>query len=264
MEKLAARNPNLILDLLSGRLAFERTSVKLYDNVIQKIERSADPRYQPLLGELRKIRNEEWAHEEWLEAQIRSLGGTAHETTEMSQLETEEAMGVRNVIVDGHQKVLHLVHALLAAELSDNAGWDLLVKLANDSGDREAKFAFMKRQLEEVKHLAFLREVVARATENEILGFEEKMPSSFGEVAMNKIGRRSLAALLLGAGTAMAVALFRRFRIVKGYRLRFERGGLPFIGAFTGHKLFGGGPLTGRKLFGARLTRGKIRRALHA
>jgi bacterioferritin (cytochrome b1) len=202
METLAKGNAALVLDVLSGRLAFERTAVTLYDNVMRKIERGGEPRYRVLLDQLRRIRDQEKEHEEWLEEQIRSLGGTAHETTALSQLELEEATGIKSVIVDGHQNVLHLLHALLSAELADNAGWDILVKLADDTGDRAAKLQFMRRLGEEAQHLAFIREAVVRAAELEILGRSEKLPAG-----MRDVGRGSLAKPLLGAGALAAVCL---------------------------------------------------------
>jgi bacterioferritin (cytochrome b1) len=209
MEKLAQGNTSRVLDLLSGRLAFERTGVTLYDAAIRKIESAGDPRYQPLVAQLREIRNEEKEHEEWLEAQIRTLGGTAHESTTMSQLELEESTGIKNVIVDGHQNVLHVLHALLAAELADNAGWDLLVKLAHAAGDRSAKRAFMKCLVEEARHLAFIREAVVRAAEADVIGRVQELPSGMRDVPGRSLKKPfaiggALAAFSLGAGALVA------------------------------------------------------------
>jgi bacterioferritin (cytochrome b1) len=213
MEKLASKNAAFVLDVLSGRLAFERTGVKLYDKVIEKIERNAEPRYHAILGQLREIRTEEQEHANWLEAQIRALGGFPDEKTDMAELEMQEGSGIESVIVDGHDKAIHLVHALLAAELADNAGWDVLVKLADDAGDRAAKLAFAKRMAEEAKHLLFIREVVLRAAETEILGREEPLPSGMAGVAAGTMKRAGalvgfLAAALMGVGALAASALF--------------------------------------------------------
>jgi len=213
MEKLASKNAAFVLDVLSGRLAFERTGVKLYDKVIEKIERNAEPRYHAIVGELREIRAEEQEHAHWLEEQIRALGGFPDEKTDMAELEMQEGSGIESVIVDGHDKAIHLVHALLAAELADNAGWDVLVKLADDAGDRAAKLAFGKRLAEEAKHLLFIREVVLRAAEIEILGREEPMPTGMRSVAAGTIKRAGafaglLAAALMGFGALAASALF--------------------------------------------------------
>ena len=192
MEKLAKNNAAFVLDVLSGRLVFERTGVKLYDSAIEKIERRSEPRYHALLGQLHQIRNEEAEHAAWLEAQIRALGGNPDEKTDLAALEAEEATGIKSVIVDGHDKVIHVLHALLAAELADNAGWDLLVKLADDTGDRPAKLAFAKRLAEEAKHLLFIREAVVRAAEVEILGRDVAMPRGMRSVLAGSL-RKPLA-----------------------------------------------------------------------
>jgi bacterioferritin (cytochrome b1) len=226
MEKLAQKNAAFVLDVLSGRLAFERTGVKLYDTVIEKIERNAEPRYHAIVNQLRQIRAEEKEHEEWLEAQIRALGGYPNETTDMAQLETEEGSGIKSVICDGHGKVIHLVHALLAAELADNAGWDVLVKLADDAGDKKAKAAFARRMAEEAKHLLFIREVVVRSAQIEILGRDEPMPTGMSSVVARTLAKPLaiggvLSAILLGVGALAASALLmaRPRLLFRGRRL---------------------------------------------
>ncbi len=216
MEKLARKNRAFVLDTLCARLAFERTGVTLYDAVIDKIERNAEPRYHPIVGRLRKIRDEEQEHADWLVEQIRLLGGDPDAATDLAQLETEEGAGIKHVIVDGHQKGIHVLHALLAAELADNAGWDVLVKLAGEAGDGVAKAAFARRLAEEAKHLLFLREVVLRAARIEILGRPEAMPRGLAGVAAGSLRAPiavggTIAALLLGAG-AVAGALVARAR----------------------------------------------------
>lgn len=223
MEKLVRGNAALVLDLLGGRLAFERHGVKLYDTVIDKVQRYGEPRYNRILDQLRHIRSEEKEHEEWLEAQIRAFGGDPNATTTMADLETRESSGIEGVIVDGEQRVLHLLHALLAAELSDNAGWDLLVKLADAAGDTRARLAFMKRMAEEVRHLAFVRESVIRAAAIEILGRDEQMPSGMSGVvigsARRSVGAMTAFALGLGAIAASAVLIARPRLVERSRRL---------------------------------------------
>jgi bacterioferritin (cytochrome b1) len=213
MEKLAKDNAVFVLNVLGGRLAFERTGVKLYDAVIAQIDRSGEPRYHAIVDQLREIRNEEKEHEEWLEEQIRALGGDAHEVTEMAQLEMSESSGIAGVIEGGDRKILHLIHALLAAELADNAGWDVLVKLADETGDRMAKLQFAKRLAEEAKHLLFIREVVLRAAEIEILGRETELPRDMRGVGVSMLRRSAglAAAVVIGAGAlATSAVLLRR------------------------------------------------------
>ncbi len=176
MERLVKHNAAFVLDVLSGRLAFERTGVKLYDNAIRKIERNSEPRYHALVGQMCEIRDEEAEHAQWLEALIRGLGGNPDEKTDLAELESEESCGIESIVVDGHDKVIHVLHALLAAELADNAGWDLLVALADEAGDRSAKREFKKRLHEEEEHLVFVRRALASLAKYSVLGEELDMP----------------------------------------------------------------------------------------
>ncbi|HEU4612003.1 MAG TPA: hypothetical protein VFS15_07990, partial [Kofleriaceae bacterium] len=63
------------------------------------------------------------------------------------------------------------------AELADNAGWDLLVTLADEAGDRDAKKAFKKRLHAEEEHLIFVRRAVQKIARREVLGEQVSMPT---------------------------------------------------------------------------------------
>lgn len=177
MDKLMNYDKARVIDVLNERLAFERSGVKLYDQILMKIRLSNDPAITRVLDQMQEHRNEEKEHEEWLEAQIRSLGGTAHEETEHSRLITRESQGIEDVIMND-PALPHLFHALLAAELVDNAGWDLLVQLADEAGDRTAKREFKKRLHEEEEHLVLMRRAVENFAAHEVLGEELEMPKS--------------------------------------------------------------------------------------
>jgi bacterioferritin (cytochrome b1) len=166
MEKLAQSHRDKLIDVLNERLTFERIGVQLYDRILGVLARTAGA--DKLLGEFREHRNEEKEHEEWLEAQIRNLGGTAHEDTERSRLVMEESKGIGDVILRGEERLPHMFHALLAAELVDNAGWDLLVQLAAEAHDHAAKREFKKRLHEEEKHLMLMRKLVIKETSAEV------------------------------------------------------------------------------------------------
>lgn len=178
MQRLSQHNKTKLLDLLGARCTFERAGVKLYDAIITKIERTQDARFMPIVGALREHRAEEKEHEEWLEAQIRSLGGDPHATTEMSQLIQTESLGLEKVILDGDPNIGHLFHALLAAELVDNSGWELLIELAVEADDDEARRAFKKCLHEEREHLILMRRAVEDVAKHEVLGQVLEVPSS--------------------------------------------------------------------------------------
>jgi len=175
MQKLAGTNVSRVIDLLNERLTFERSGVKLYDKILERMR--TDPQAARMVDQMQEHRDEEKEHEEWLEKQIRALGGDARSPSEKSILVRAESQGIEHVIErDAH--LPHDFHALLIAELADNAGWDLLVQLADEVGDRDAKKEFKKRLHEEEEHLLFVRHAVEQFAKDEVLGEPETMPSS--------------------------------------------------------------------------------------
>jgi bacterioferritin (cytochrome b1) len=176
MEELARNDRAKVIDLLTERLTFERAGVKLYDRVLEVMRASGnDENVQRMVPEMQQHRDEEKEHEEWLEEQIRALGGDAHAETEKSRLVTRESKGIEEVVMSD-AKLPHLLHALLAAELVDNAGWDLLVAIADEAGDRGARREFKKRLHEEEDHLLFVRRAVEKLAFHEVLGEDVKLP----------------------------------------------------------------------------------------
>ena len=167
MKKLAAKNLGRVLDLLGERLAFERAGVKLYDKILGRMRMSGDPQIHKVLARIEVNREQEKEHEEWLEEQIRALGGDDHAPSEKSILVKTEAEGIEQVVMRD-PNLLHDFHALLTAELADNAGWELLVELASEFGDRDAKKEFKKRLHEEEQHLVCVHEAVTELSKQEM------------------------------------------------------------------------------------------------
>jgi bacterioferritin (cytochrome b1) len=178
MNVLAQRNRSKVVDVLTERLTFERTGVRLYDKLMERVRSSREPAIAKMLGQLKEHRDQEKEHEEWLEQQIRRLGGDARGSTGKSRLVETESKGIEEVILSDKADVPQMFHALLAAELVDNAGWDLLVELADEADDDEAKRAFKKRLHEEEEHLIFARRAVESFTVHEVLGESVHMPTA--------------------------------------------------------------------------------------
>ena len=175
MKALAQHDRQKVIDLLNERLAFERAGVKLYDRVLDVMRAQADGDFERMREELESHRAEEKEHEEWLEDQIRSSGGDAHAETDKSRLVTRESKGIEEVVMSDAE-LPHLFHALLAAELVDNAGWDLLAQVADEAGDRQAKRDFKKRLHEEEDHLLFVRKAVEKLAFRDVLDEDVKLP----------------------------------------------------------------------------------------
>jgi bacterioferritin (cytochrome b1) len=175
VKELANYDKPKVIDVLNERLAFERAGVKLYDRILDVMKTAADQNVLRMLPEMEKHRAEEKEHEEWLEDQIRFLGGDAHAETERSELVTRESKGIEEVVMSD-AKLPHLFHALLAAELVDNAGWDLLVQIADEANDGEMKREFKKRLHEEEDHLLMVRKAMEQLSFQDVLGEEAKLP----------------------------------------------------------------------------------------
>jgi rubrerythrin len=177
MEKLARYNPHKVIDLLTERLTFERSSVRLYDAILDKLRTIEDRDVERMVEPMTEHRDQEQEHVRWLQEQIAMLGGDTDGHTEMAELVTRESQGLSSVILDGDNDVSHLFHALMTAELTDNAGWDMLVSLADEAGDRDAKRAFKHRLHEEEAHLVFVRRVLENFARREVLGQDVALPS---------------------------------------------------------------------------------------
>jgi rubrerythrin len=176
MDKLAQKNREKVIDVLAERLQFERSGVKLYDAIIAKMRQSQEPAITELLDQMQEHRDQEKEHEEWLEECIRKLGGDDEQLTEKARLVAQESKGIEEVIMKD-PAIPHLFHALLAAELVDNAGWDLLAQLADEAEDGKAKREFTKRLHHEEEHLVFVREVMKKLSAHEVLGEKLQMPT---------------------------------------------------------------------------------------
>lgn len=178
MEELARKNRAQVIDVLTERLTFERSGVRLYDRIIARMRHSNDASVAEMLDQMTEHRDQEKEHEEWLEEQIRGLGGDAHAQTEKGRLVETESQGIERVVFDERTPLPDLFHALLAAELVDNAGWDLLVQLADEADDSEAKRAFKKRLHEEEEHLLFVRRAVEKFSVKQVLSEAVSTPTA--------------------------------------------------------------------------------------
>ncbi len=177
MDKLAQKNKDKVLDVLTERCCFERASVKLYDKVLERMRSAKDSMFGRMLEAMQEHRDQEKQHEEWLEEFIRQLGGDDQQPSEKARLVAEMSKGIEQVIMSDPE-LPHLFQALLAAELVDNAGWDLLVELADEADDRAAVKDFKRCLHEEEEHLILMREVMAKLSAHEVLREPVQMPTT--------------------------------------------------------------------------------------
>lgn len=173
MAAMTGKQPQLLLDKLGERLAFERTGVRLYDSLIAKMQAAIDdstaaaPDMTPQA--LMHIRNQEAEHFKMVASMIEMLGGDPSAQTPCADLAGVEAMGLAQVINDPRTTVAQSLHAILTVELSDNAGWETLIDLAGDQGHDSMARDFGLALQHEREHLAKVR-----SWYDEMLGLAQK------------------------------------------------------------------------------------------
>jgi bacterioferritin (cytochrome b1) len=150
-ETLAAA---MLLDKLSERLAFERTGTRLYDALINKCEALGEEvSGGPDMATLREIRDEEHRHFLLLNEAVVSLGGDPTVQSPCADVAAVASTGILQVIVDPRTTVTQCLQALLTAELTDNAGWELLIDLADELGHTDLSEQFTVALENEQSHL---------------------------------------------------------------------------------------------------------------
>ena len=156
---LMGREPQLLMDKLGERLAFERSGARLYDALIDKVdalERSGTATVP--LPILIQIREEEAQHFALVARAIQSLGGDPTVQTPCADLAGIEAGGLLQAVSDPRTTVAQALHAVLIAEMTDNNGWELLIALAHEQQHDEMVADFTKALSNEHDHLRFIQE----------------------------------------------------------------------------------------------------------
>jgi rubrerythrin len=182
LAKARGASPGIFFDKLGERIAFERTGTRLYEALIvkhQAVEQLGEEvllpaadvvdltpegmfALAPIEGEvpaetLLRIRNEEHAHFRMLCAAMEQLGGDPTAQTPCADVTATASMGLMQVITDPRTTLAQCLNAILTAELADNAGWELLISLAEDAGEAELAGQFLGALAQEQEHLAVIK-----------------------------------------------------------------------------------------------------------
>ncbi|WP_434624627.1 ferritin-like domain-containing protein [Pseudomonas sp. Z1-14] len=159
LDKTIGKAPEVLLDKLGERLAFERTGVRLYEAMVAKA--TAAPGADPALVEtLRQIQAEELEHMNIVREAIETLGGDPTAMTPCADVAGVKAMGVLQVLTDPRTTVSQSMSAILTIELEDNAAWELLIELAKKGGHPLIAKRFGHALEQEETHLATVRDFI--------------------------------------------------------------------------------------------------------
>ena len=151
----------VMLDKLSERLAFERMGTRLYEALFNKVETLGEVSPGPTLDQIRHIGEEELEHFLLLSETITELGGDPTVESPCADVAGVASMGIMQVLNDPRTTVTQCLQALLTAELTDNAGWELLIELADGLGYQEMKAEFETALSHEEEHLQNVRNWVS-------------------------------------------------------------------------------------------------------
>lgn len=158
-DKALGKNPEVLLDKLGERLAFERTGVRLYEAMIAKATSAIGAR-PALLETLREIQAQELEHMNILREAIETLGGDPTSMTPCADVAGVKSLGVLQVLSDPRTTLSQAMGAILTIELEDNAAWELLIELAQKGGHPLIAKGFAHALEQEQMHLAKIRDAV--------------------------------------------------------------------------------------------------------
>lgn len=148
----------ILIDKLGERLAFERSGVRLYDALLLKCEES---QLDLPLTELRKIRDDEQAHFWLLKETLLQLGADPTAETPCADVAALASVGLVQALNDPRITVIQALNTILSAELTDNAGWDLLVRLSENAGLSDSMIAsFKDAQSVEERHVHIIQDLL--------------------------------------------------------------------------------------------------------
>jgi rubrerythrin len=158
-KKAGGHNPEVFLNKLGERLAYERTGVRFYESVITKCEAADDLHTAgPVtVEELRYIRDQEAEHFVMLKATIVALGADPTAQTPDADVSGVAGMGMQQVLNDPRTTMAQCLEVLLSLELTDNAAWELLIMLAEELGADDLVEQFQQALTQEQEHVQRVR-----------------------------------------------------------------------------------------------------------
>ena len=160
-QALTGHRMHVLLDKIAERLAFERSGTRLYDAALLKIGQLDRLPEGMTMAALQEIRDEEAAHFRLLADAIERLGGDSTAMTPCADVTGVQGMGLQQAMNDPRTTLAQALQTLLAAELIDNASWELLIELAEGFGRDEIADEFRSALAAEQRHETLVRSWLA-------------------------------------------------------------------------------------------------------
>ncbi|GAB2506690.1 ferritin-like domain-containing protein [Lysobacter humi (ex Lee et al. 2017)] len=156
-QALAGHRMHILLDKLAERAAFERSGVRLYDALLLKASLADALPGDMSLDAVQAIRDDEAAHFALLAGSIERLGGDSTAMTPCADVTGVQGLGLLQAINDPRATLAQALQTVLAAELIDNASWELLIELGEGFGQDELVVEMRNALTNEQRHEALVR-----------------------------------------------------------------------------------------------------------
>ncbi|CAI10102.1 ferritin-like domain-containing protein [Aromatoleum aromaticum] len=158
VSKLGARKPEVLVDKLGERLAFERIGVRLYQALMDKAAALARQQRMPFsVDDLQRLRDDELAHMHVLASALDSLGADSTAQTPAAAVSAVAISGLMQVLTDPRTTLVHCLEAMLIAELADDASWELLISLTAEADQDQFLPQFRSARDNEKAHVRQIR-----------------------------------------------------------------------------------------------------------
>jgi hypothetical protein len=167
VQMLSGNRPEVLLDKLGERLAFERGGTRLWEALIIKCVAGAEGSDLLPMEVLQRIHDEEMRHMELVRSIIDSMGADPTAMTPCADVTGVAALGLMQVLTDPRTTIAQSLNAILIAELTDNAGWEMLITLMQQTGNDNFVSEMRKALAAEQDHLLNVRAWLERLTANE-------------------------------------------------------------------------------------------------
>ena len=156
LQALKGNKPHLLIDKLGERLAYERTGVRLYEALLMKVQ-TATAGVNLDIEEVARIRDDELAHFRLVGSYLVEMGADPTAMTPCADVVGVAGMGHLQVLTDPRTTIAQALLSILAIELTDNASWELLIELVQETGHKDMAQAFEAALHTEQLHLQTVR-----------------------------------------------------------------------------------------------------------
>lgn len=154
---ITGKRPQVLIDMLGERLAFERMGCRIYEALLAKMDSALQPVRSPSRQEVQDFHDQEVRHFQLLKETMENMGLDPTVETPSADLRGVESSGLLQVLTDPRTNIEQCLHSVLVAELADYDGWETLIQLTDALGQKDLSNAFQQALRDEENHVRGVR-----------------------------------------------------------------------------------------------------------